>query len=73
MNAADKLNKITEVLNAGRTVYIRTALRNIKVTAKNVRDFAAINRPLFKVSGDSLYISSGKRYDCIDFCRVEVA
>ena len=72
MTANDKMAKILEVLAAGRVVYISTALRSIKVTNKSVKDFEAINRPLFKVSGESLFISSGKRYDCIDFCRITV-
>ena len=72
-NAKNKLDKILEVLAAGRTVYVRTCTRATKITQKNVRDFDAINRPLFKVSGDSLYISAGKRYDCIDFCTITVA
>ena len=72
MNATEKLAKILEVLNAGKTVYIQTALRITKVTAKDVAKFAAINRPLFKADAKSLYISAGKRYDCIDFCKITV-
>lgn len=72
-NANDKLAKILEVLAAGRTVYISTALKHVKVTNKNVKQFDAIGRPLFKTDGKSLWISAGKRYDCIDFCRITVA
>lgn len=73
MTATDKLSKILETLKAGRTVYISTALRHIKVTARDVAKFDAIGRPLFKADATSLYISAGKRYDCIDFCRITVA
>jgi hypothetical protein len=73
MNANDKLTKILETIDAGKTIYVRTALRATKVTAKNVREFDAINRPLFKVSGNSLFMSFGKRYDCIDYCSITVA
>lgn len=72
MNAADKLTKIQEVLASGKTLYIRTALRATKVTQKDVLKFAAINRPLFKATDKSLYISAGKRYDCIDFAVLTV-
>lgn len=72
MTPADKLAKILEVLNAGRTVFIATSLRVTKVTAKDLAKFAAIDRPLFKADASSLYISAGKRYDCIDFCRITV-
>ncbi len=72
MTPADKLAKILEVLNAGHTVFIATSLRVIKVTAKDLAKFAAINRPLFKADASSLYISAGKGYDCIDFCRITV-
>jgi hypothetical protein len=73
MDATTKLAKIEEALAAGKTIYIQTALRITKVTAKNVRQFAAINRPLFKTDGKSLYISAGNRYDCIDYCKVTAA
>lgn len=73
MNANDKLAKILEALDAGKTIYIQTALRITKVSLKDVRKFAAINRPLFKADAKSLYISAGKRYDCIDFCRITFA
>lgn len=72
-NATERLAKILEVLAAGRTVYIRTALKAIKVTGKNVKQFDAAGRPLFKTDGKSLYISAGKRYDCIDYCQITVA
>jgi hypothetical protein len=72
-NAAERLAKILEVLAAGRTVYISTALRAIKITGKNVKQFEAAGRPLFKTDGKSLYISAGKRYDCIDYCKITVA
>ena len=73
MNATDKLAKILEVLNAGKTIYIQTTLRTIKVTQKHVLKFAAINRPLFKADAKSLFISSGNRYDCIDFCKMTMS
>ena len=73
MNAAEKLAKIHEVLTAGKTVYIQTSLRITKVTSKDVAKYAAVNRDLFKADSKSLYISAGKRYDCIDFCKITVA
>lgn len=73
MNATEKLAKILEVLNAGKTVYIKNAMRTIKITRKDVDKFNAINRQLFKADAKSLYISAGNRYDCIDFCTVTVA
>jgi hypothetical protein len=73
MTATDKIDKILEVLAAGKTVYIQTALRITKVTAKDVAKFAAINRPLFRADEKSMYISAGNRYDCIDFCKITVA
>ena len=70
MTAQEKMAKILEVLQSGKTVYIQTALRVTKVSAKDAEKFAAINRPLFKADTKSLYISAGNRYDCIDFCKI---
>ena len=70
MTAQEKLSKLLSVLADGKTVYISTALRCTKVTEKDVAKFEEIGRPLFKVSGNSLFMSFGKRYDCIDYCKV---
>jgi hypothetical protein len=73
MTATEKMQKLLEGLAAGKTVYIANTLRTIKVTQRDVAKFAAINRPLFKADARSLYISTGKRYDCIDYCQVTMA
>lgn len=70
MNAQEKLSKLLSVLSSGKTVYISTYLRCTKITAKHIAKFEEIGRPLFKVSGNSLFMSVGKRYDCIDYCKV---
>jgi hypothetical protein len=73
MNAADKLAQIVEALKSGRTIYVRTMTRATKVQPKHLAQFDAIGRPLFKVAGNSLFMSSGKRYDCIDYCGITFA
>lgn len=73
IDATARLAKILETLAAGRVVYIRTALKAIKVTQRNVKQFEDAGRPLFKVSNNSLFISAGRRYDCIDFCTITFA
>lgn len=72
--AADKLATIVAALAAGQTVYVVTMTRTTMVTpkfaAKWSRDLP--ERPLFKVSGTSLYMSSGKRYVCLDFTAIAI-
>ena len=68
--AAAKLEWINNAISSGRTVYVCTMTRSTKVRAKDVAKFDAIGRPLFKISGESLYMSFGKRYDCIDGCKL---
>ena len=72
MTASDKLARLLDVIQSGKTVYISTALRSTKVTAKDVAKFDRIGRPLFKADSKSLYMSVGKRYDCIDYCQFTV-
>lgn len=70
MNAKDELAKMLDFLKAGGTIYISTHLRTTKVTQKHIDKFEASGRPLFKATADSLYMSVGKRYDCIDWCKI---
>jgi hypothetical protein len=63
MNLANrKLAFIQEHLAAGRTVYIQTALRTWKLSKKHA--------DMVKVSGESLYLQNGKRWDCADYCKI---
>jgi D-lyxose ketol-isomerase len=59
-------------LNAGKTVYVATYLRCWKITAKTLAKWAAVGRELFAVKNDSLYMASGRGYDCIDYCAIKV-
>jgi hypothetical protein len=70
MKPEDKKNEIIRRLKDGQDIYIRTALHCTRVTKKTFDKFEAINRPLFKVCGDSLYMSSGNKYNCIDYCKI---
>jgi hypothetical protein len=63
MLANQKLAFILEHLEAGRTVYISTHLRTWKLARKHA--------DMVKVAGSSLYLQNGKRWDCIDYCRLE--
>jgi hypothetical protein len=68
--AAETLAWITDALASGQTVYVSTASRHTKITPKTAAQFAAAGRPLFKASDASLYMSVGRRYDCIDYCQI---
>jgi hypothetical protein len=69
-NPAETLAWITDALASGKTIYVSTAWRGTKVTPKTAQQFADAGRPFFKVSGESLYMSVGRRYDCIDYCQI---
>lgn len=59
--AAKMFTFITENANAGRTVYLQTALRITSLKAKNL--------PQVRVKNDSLEIQCGKRW--IDYTWVD--
>lgn len=62
--ARRRVAAITAHLEAGRTVYISTYTRSIKCTKKHV--------DMFKAARNGAYIQSGKRWDCIDGCKITV-
>jgi len=71
--ATAKLEWIREALASGKTVYIHTHTRITVITPKSAARFEASGRPLFKTAGTSIYLSVGKRYDCIDYCGITAA
>lgn len=73
MNAEQRIAKIIETIESGKTVYVYTSLRVVKVTPKTFKKFADSGRPLFKAAKDSMWMSFGNRYDCIDFCKFTVS
>lgn len=72
--SAAKLDAINAALDAGRTVYLCTHTRATEITAK-VRDrFDKAGHPVLKVGADgSLYLASGRKYVCADFCAIRVS
>ena len=62
----DKLEWIKSDLATGRTVYVSTSLRALKITPKYL---ASINS-VVKATAKSLYISRGKSWDCADYCQL---
>jgi len=72
MSAEEKLKMILSGLQAGKTVYVATYLRCWKITGKTLAKWAQVDRHLFTINGNSLYMAAGKRYDCIDYCAIRV-
>jgi hypothetical protein len=67
---AEILSWITDALASNKTIYVDTANRITKITPKVAQQFDAAGRPVFRASDKSLYMSVGRRYDCIDYCRI---
>ena len=70
MTATEKLDLINNALAAGKTVMISTMTRATKVTPKNAKKWAANGWTMFKLDGNSLLMAAGRRFDCIDYCRI---
>jgi hypothetical protein len=70
--ASERLEYITNALNAGKSVIFSTYLRHIKVTPKTVASWKKSGHTLFKVSGDRLMMASGKNFICIDGCVINI-
>ena len=72
MNAQEKINKMVETIKSGKTLVFSTYLKNIAVSPKTLAKWDASGYQLFKASGDSVLMASGKRYDCIDGCKITI-
>lgn len=63
--ARRKVAFIREQLAAGRTIYICTALRATKLSAKHA--------DMVKATKSGAYLQAGKSWVCIDYCAIKVA
>jgi len=70
MTAQETVNKIYNLIAEGHTVYITNYLRSHKLNQATVDKFSAIGRPVLKAAGNSIFISSGKKYVCVDWCQI---
>ena len=59
------LSEINTALISGKTVRVATVYRYSDITQATVEKFRKNGYELFKVSGDNLYMRSGKRWDII--------
>jgi hypothetical protein len=66
MTAKEKLEKIITLINGGKTIFIHTHTKTIKIDKKISMKFTT-DHPVLRATEKSLYVSSGKKYDCIDF------
>lgn len=73
MTAQEKLDKIMQAIQAGRTLYIGTYTRCTKIDAACVKRFEKVGASVLKASGNSLYVARGRNWDCIDGCAIRIA
>jgi hypothetical protein len=73
MNAAEKIGKIVETIKSGHTVYVTTATRSTKITPNTLKKWDEAGHELFRASGDSMYMASGNKFVCIDYCKITFA
>ena len=64
---------ITAALAAGQTVYVMTARGAIQVTPRAAAKWEAAGRPIFKFANGSIFIGSGRRYNCIDYNHIQIS
>jgi predicted secreted protein len=72
MSAADKISKILELINAGRTVYVSTMTRCTKLDKRALDRFAKGGHTMLKAVGNSMYMAAGSKFVCIDLCKFTV-
>lgn len=72
MTGQDKINKIIETIESGNTVYITTMTRSTKITPATLRRWNKNGHTLFKGDSKSMYMASGNKFVCIDYCTITV-
>jgi hypothetical protein len=72
MSAAEKIQKIIDTIESGKTVYVCTAYRHTKITPKTLNNWKKSGFELLKASGKNMLMAQGKKYVCIDYCKITV-
>lgn len=67
MTVTERLEMMQTAWNAGRTVYIHSQTRIMKITAKNAKKWADAGLVLVKVKGSDLWLASGRKFVCINY------
>lgn len=71
MSAKDKVARLLQILADGKTIYITSyGGHTTAIMQKHVLKFREMGREILKAKGESLFLSSGNRYDCIDYCKI---
>lgn len=69
-DAQKRLELISKLVDAGHIVFITSNLNLSKsVSSKTVKKFGGFQN-LFKVVNNCLYIAAGKKWECIDCCKI---
>ena len=72
MTATEKHEWLESSIHAGKTVILSTFTRAYKVTPRTYSRFESAGHPVWKVSGESLWMASGRKYLCADGCAIQV-
>jgi len=70
MKVSDKIKKIESLIESGHTVTFATAYRVCPVNLKTLNKFRKAGCNLFKADGKSLLMLFGKKYLCVDGCKI---
>jgi hypothetical protein len=69
----EKLTQITKAIESGYTIYISNHYHQWKITKRTWDRLAAAGYAALVARGTGLYMVSGKKYVCIDGCRIVAA
>jgi len=72
MAPQDKVNKLIELLQSGKTIHIHTCTRVTEITPKTYKRWAKNGHVLFKADDKSVYMANGNKFVCIDYNPITV-
>lgn len=72
MTNAEKLEKIVEAIEAGKTVIFANYLTHTEVSPKTYRSFRDAGLDMFRATENHLLVNMGKRFESVNGCKVMV-
>jgi len=72
-DAKAKIDSMLAAIESGSVVYISTHTRSTKINKAALDRWTKAGLELLKASGESMYMASGRKFVCIDYCKITIS
>jgi len=68
-----KIDSMLAAIESGSVVYISTHTRSTRIDKAALNRWTKAGLELLKSSGGSMYMATGRKFVCIDYCKITIS